>query len=336
MKDFTNFQDKPDASTIPPPSIPSPDSKTNPHNNRAKGRRKYGHDYRAPWKYHITISKAPSCQAFSSPVVKNLTPDGVKTDYSRLGRIIWQGIKNLQLPYLRIYQYSIMPDHIHLLIHVKEYLPRHLGYYIAEFKSKITQDWRLSNGNDSLEIFERNYHDRLILPEHSLDDVYQYIRQNPYRLAVRRMRPEFFRKTRNLYIDGREIQAYGNLFLLRNPFKLPLVVHRADNDDVYNAKLEECLYFAENGGVIVSPFISSREKLIRKAIESSGAKIILIRDHPFGDRDKPAKHDFELCCEGRLLIISPLDYPLFPKSEHPPRQQCLDMNSLAKKITKKI
>lgn len=299
---------------------------------RRRGRRKHGHDYRAPWKYHITIAKARSCADFSSIAVRNLASMEVGLDYSPLGKIIWSQIKAIQSDYLRIYQHSIMPDHLHLLVHVRKYLPRHLGFYIAEFKSQVTIGWRRMKADDEAVVFEGNYHDRIILPEHNLDDVYQYIRSNPYRLAVRHMRPEFFRKERLLIAGSREVQAYGNLFHYRNPFKYGLVVHRSDSEAVFRQKLEECLYFADNGGVVVSAFISPREKEIRREIEAADGKIILIHDRPFAGKEKPPRHDFDLCSSGNLLILSPLDYLDLPKSEHPPRWQCLDMNSLAEKI----
>lgn len=308
------------------------DSNGQPKSPRRRGRRKHGHDYCAPWKYHITISKAQGSPDFSSIDVRNMATMEVGLDYSALGKIIWRQIKAIQNDSIRIYRHSIMPDHIHLLVHVKERIPRHLGYYIAEFKSQITAEWRRITADDEIDIFEGNYHDRIILPEHNLNDIYQYIKSNPYRLAVRRIRPDFFQKERLITAGGREVQAYGNLFHYRNPFKHALIVHRSDDETIFKRKLEECLYFAENGGVVVSAFISQREKEIRKEIEAVGGKIILIQDRPFSWKEKPARHDFELCCNGSLLILSPMDYLDLPKSEHPPRQQCLDMNRLAEKI----
>ena len=323
---------KPAAAQKPQGAKPVAARQTQANGRRRNGARKHGHDYQAPWKYHITISKAPGCPDFSSLAIRELLPEGVGLTYSPLGLIIFEALKAFQLPYLRIYQHSIMPDHLHLLIHVKERLPRHLGFYIAEFKSRVTAAWRLSRGVETLEVFEENYYDRIILPEHSLNDVYQYIRQNPYRLAVRKSSPEFFQKIRGVHVDEREVQVYGNPFLLRNPFKYALIVHRADDDTVFARKLEECLYHAANGGVVVSAFISKREKEIRRQVEAAGGRLILIHDRPLAEREKPAKHDFELCAEGRLLLLSPIDYESLPKAEHPPRYQCLDMNALAETL----
>lgn len=292
-------------------------------------RRKFGHDYRSPWKYHITITKAPSCEPFSSLEVKELTINGVSTKNTLLGQIIWRAIRDMQQSSIKIYQYAIMPDHIHMLIHVTDRLMDHLGDYIARFKAGITSEWQRRKNNPKLAIFCENYNDRIILPEHSLDEVYQYIRQNPYRLAVRKASPDFFRRQRYIFVNNREIQAYGNLFLLRNPFKISLVIHRADTEEIFNKKMEECLYYATNGGVVVSPFISPREKHIRKEIEAVGGRIILIHSRPFPDRHKPARHNFNQCSSGNLLLISPIDYLSLPVTDHPSYSQCHDMNDLA-------
>ncbi len=295
------------------------------HNHR----RKFGHDYRAPWKYHITVTKAPGCQDFSEIVVKELTPGGIHTRFSALGMVIWRAIRYIQDDRLSVIRFAIMPDHLHLLVHVKQRLDEHLGLEISRLKGYVTRHWRNKTGNDCTEVFDENYNDRIILPEHSLDDVYKYIENNPYRLAVRRMRPDFFSKTRGLEIDGRECQGYGNLFFLRNPFRIALVVHRKDSDKEFWRKRDECLYYAANGGVVVSAFISQRERAIRKEIEAIGGRIILIHDRPFADRQKPARHEFGQCSQGRLLMVSAMEYQRLPKREHPSREQCLDMNKLA-------
>lgn len=293
------------------------------------GSRKRDHDYQAPWKYHITISKADECSPFSELVVNELSKEGVTLRNSLLGQIIWRQIRLFQQKEIKVYQYVIMPDHIHLLIHVRQRLARHLGYYIGILKSAVVDEWRQKNGNPDLIVFCSNYHDRIVLPEHDLNVIFQYIRQNPYRLAVRNMRPDFFRRLRGVLVCGREFFAYGNLFHIRNPFKYPLIVHRADTEEQYADKLRDALYFAVNGGVVVSAFISPREKMIRREVEAAGGKIILLRHKAFAEKEKPALHDFELCSDGRLLILTPAEYGKLDNSDYPSRMQCLDMNSLA-------
>ena len=158
-------------------------------------------------------------------------PEEVDVRYTAVGRQICRAIKEIPViePKMQVYQYKIMPDHVHLLVRVKERMPRLLGEVIHDFKSLITSSLRNIMNDGNLKVFTPNFNDKIIYPDRSLSDIFNYIRQNPYRLAVRRARPAFFRNHRNIHVGGREVQAYGNLFHLRNPFKYPLIVHRADD-----------------------------------------------------------------------------------------------------------
>lgn len=219
-----------------------------------------------------------------------------------------------------------MPDHIHILLRVREYSEKPLGYFIANLTGAATREWR-NLTNASYSVFEKGYNDRIIGSSRSLDTLYRYIRENPHRLAARRQFPEYFSRVNSLTIAGRRCQAYGNLLLLRNPFKEQVVVHRADSDAVRAAQRERWLYTAANRGVLVSPFISPDEKAVRAEAEEAGGKTILITNSRMGERYKPAAHDFALCEAGRLLIIAPegLDQDLT-------RRTCLAMNALAELI----
>ena len=86
-------------------------------------------------------------------------------------------------------------------------------------------------------VFEKDFYDRILRRYHSLDTICEYIRQNPYRLLIRRLNPQFFSKTTNITIRDTQLQAYGNLQLLDNPFKAPVVIHRADSEAIRSAKL---------------------------------------------------------------------------------------------------
>lgn len=263
------------------------------------------HDYRSICIYHITLSKAPSVPNFSSVIGSPQSPELI---YSPLGRIIESNIltfSDLNRAIER-YQYIIMPDHIHLLLHVTEYLDKPIGIYISRFKIKILQMAR-NRGlwNDS--VFNPDFHDRFLRPYHSLNVIYEYIRQNPYRLLIRKFYPDYFRRLNNIfYYKDIQWEAYGNLQLLANPFKDAVVCHRADAGTLKEERLiKNWMHLAVNGGVLISPFIAKKEKEIREKAEAKNGKIILISNEAFGDRFKPAAHDFHQCESGSLLIIAP-------------------------------
>ena len=228
-------------------------------------------------------------------------------------------------PALRVLQYVIMPDHIHLCIFAQEYLPKALGSYIGMMKVRCGQMAK-EMLTIAPPIFEKDFYDRILRRSHKLDIICEYIRQNPYRLLIRLHSPDYFRRINNVEIEGSLWQAYGNLQLLDNPFKAPVVIHRADSESLRASKNRRWKHIAENGGVLVSPFISQAEKEVRRKCEEIDGKIILISNQPFGDREKPSAHNFDRCAAGRLLILAPM------KPLPADRSTFLYLNSLAEKI----
>lgn len=221
-------------------------------------------------------------------------------------------------PAVKVLQYSIMPDHVHILLFVLQHMRDPLGNVIARFKQAINQ------ACDTVGIFNVGFNDQILKSGRSLDTLYRYIRENPRRLAARRQFPEYFRRVNDMVIAGHKCKLYGNMLLLRNPFKEQVVVHRADSQAVCAANHARWIYTAANGGVLVSPFISPAEKAVRTEADVAGGRFITITNRPMEERYKPAGRDFELCEAGRLLIVSPdsLDIDLT-------RRTCMAMNSLA-------
>lgn len=283
------------------------------------------HDYRSRCIYHITIGKAPGCPAFSR-VHGSITQPIVER--TAIGKIIESQILNLPnlCSGLQILQYVIMPDHIHFAIFAREYLPRAIGRYIGMMKVKCGQLIR-ADYPEITDIFTEDFHDRYLRPSHKLTTIFEYIRSNPYRLLIRKLHPDFFRRINNIEIDGRSWQAYGNVQLLHNPFKAPVVVHRSDSELLKADKYRRWKHLAENGGVLVSPFISAEEKDVRSQCEEVNGKVVLLTNKPFSDREKPSGRDFQRCSEGRLLILAPIS-PI-----HAGRQTFLYLNSIAEFIS---
>lgn len=135
-------------------------------------------------------------------------------------------------PALKLYQYALMPDHLHLLLSVESYLDEILGRKIGLFKNIVNKN------AGTVSVFEEGFHDQILMKERSLNGVYKYLRENPYHLAIRQKHPDFFHRQTNLIIDGRPCSAYGNIHLLENPFKMQVQVHRADGEEAYANKKE--------------------------------------------------------------------------------------------------
>lgn len=284
------------------------------------------HDYTQRKIYHITLKKHPEAPVFGRIAGDWRLPKGTPgrsfLQASRIGKIIKDCLKDINKihPALKIYQYALMPDHLHILLSVEAALDEILGRKLAAFKVMVNQ-----RSGFPL-VFEKGFNDRILSSDQKLDVIYDYLRENPFRLAVRFAKPDFFTSVSQIEIAGHACSAYGNLHLLDNPFKQQVVVHRADDSEKRKRDHDTWLHTGANGGVLVSPFISPVEKALRAEAEELGAKIILVTHEAFPERFKPAARDFSLCSEGRLLIISlglPADTILS-------RSLCLQMNALAK------
>ncbi len=294
-------------------------------NNRASW-----HDYTSRCIYHITLLKHPDSLYFGKLMGDCHLPIGMPgSPYicaSETGKAIKESLREIRLihPALRLFQYALMPDHLHIILSVEDRLDEIVGRKLGAFKVAVNK----RSGIDH--VFERGFNDQILTKSRNLDVIYNYLRANPYRLAIRKANPDFFFRRTGVVIGGTPCQLYGNLHLLDNPFKEQVIVHRADNDEVYSSNKDRWLYTAANGGILVSPFISKREKDIRKEAELLGGRFILITNRPFEEREKPSGKDFDLCAQGRLLIIapqSPMDFS---------RSACRQMNSLANHIASPI
>lgn len=298
----------------------------------------YKVQFRAPWHdytgrciYMITLRKAELVEDFGRLAGSHLVPRGERgrsyISASRVGQAIKQVLMHFSEmvePKAQVLHYALMPDHFHFIIYIKEQIEYGLGAVIARFKVAVNQEARLQ------QVFAKSFNDQILKPDRDLDKIFKYLENNPYRLAVRKVFPEYFQKVLNMDVAGMKMAVYGNLQLLQNPFKDRVVVHRCENEAEREAHRQRWLCNAANGGVLVSPFISPAERSIRKEAEAIGGRTILIRRETFGERFKPAGRDFDLCTQGRLLIIAP--WQQYGLKGTVTRQQALALNEIAERV----
>lgn len=296
-----------------------------------------GNNYRAPWHdysgkgiYHITICKETGVENFSTivgdPRLAAGMPGAAAPKYSRIGFAISKCLRKIPEihPAIWLMQYVIMPDHLHLLLQVKSDMDEILGRKIAVFKVLVNKEACIER------TFSKGFNDRIISPSQDLGVVFDYIRENPRRLLIRSVFPEYFSRVNKLRIGEKLYQAYGNLQLLKSPFMEAVIVHRADSDAILKKKMERWLYIAANGGVLISAFVSKGEKEAFRQADSLEGKFILMKETLFAEREKPSGHLYELCANGRLLLLIPMD-DAFHNLGY--RDKCLTMNRCATAIS---
>lgn len=272
----------------------------NPTQHRGTRRASF-HDYRAPGYYLITISKHPSAPIWSTlgGTPGSLTDPPV-TNLSPTGRIIeLEAATHLELyPMFEFWALCIMPDHLHIVWRVKEWLQKPLGYYIGKFKGACTTAY---NNTDSL--FTEGFNDKIAYTLDIRDRFINYVNDNPRRRLLTMQRPEYFQRRIGLSIAGREFHAYGNFQLLRAPLISPVVISRSHTDAEKAALRRQWDEIIRSGGVLVSPFVSPYERAVMHEGIAGAASIIRIIPGGLYPKYKPSGMDFDLCNQGRLLHI---------------------------------
>ena len=181
-------------------------------------------------------------------------------------------------------------------------------------------------------LFESGYNDLILLDDGQLDNWKHYLDDNPRRLAIKRLRPDYFTTLNYADIAEWHCQLVGNSFLLDIPQKVAVIVHRAYSDKEYAEYRKKWLACGEAGGILVSAAIAPREKEVMREAMNRGYRIIFVRENGFPPLYKPSGESFDACSDGRLLQVSPWEYHM--KRRKISREQCLMLNRLVEEIVK--
>ena len=309
-------------------------------------RRAHFHDYNRPGVYMITLVTEGRTRVFG--IIEGHTRGKRGTEeyphlkYSLLGRLILQEeVPKITrfYPMVKVCQVALMPDHIHLLVEVREKLPKgkHLGSVVRGFKTGCTRAWwKLQDEEEGRPcgdaqgtvcgdtvpevspsgwrpvLFQSGYHDRIIIRDGMLENISLYMDENPFRAKLREELPNLMQRRLHLWIHGREYAAFGNLFLLKNPDKLQVFFHRKNEQGIpthmtpkYEQEKEQLLQRAEEGAVLVTPGISKGEQGVVNAAITEKLSLILLQKEPITEFWKPSQSRFYVCAAGRLLILAP-------------------------------
>ena len=304
---------------------------------RSMLRRSRKNDYRSKRIYLITLNKSAKIEALSRIIGNSV--DDARVEITEAGHIFLEALKQIldRNRMLSVLNLTVMPDHVHVLLRVNEYMEQPLGFYIRHLKTACTIGYReyligkgLYTEGESLPFFEKGFHDRICSAEGQRQRMYEYVRDNPRRRWVIMQNHDFFTRLRRIEMDGKPIAAYGNLFLLDEPEISVVRFSRRFSEAEFAAMRETWMGIAKNGGVLVSPFIHQEERKIREEAVALGAKIIHVRPNGFREKHKPMGRDFDLCAEGRLLEIAPAEWR--KEWETGSRRLFMNMNGLAERL----
>jgi len=181
-------------------------------------------------------------------------------------------------------------------------------------------------------LFEKGYCDKILLRDGQLDNWKRYLDDNPRRLFIKRLHPEYFTVLHQVQLMDLPCQTVGNRFLLDIPDKAAVIVHRAYSDQEFEEYRRKWLALGEAGGVLISAAVAPREKAVMREAMNRGYRLILLRENGFPPLYKPSGEAFNACSEGRLLQVSP--WPYHMQRRIISREQCLILNRLAEHLAK--
>ena len=285
-------------------------------------RRMKDHDYRDPCIYMFTIKKSPDAPVFShvkgnpfvqgpvrfrqgcEPPESQMPPYVEKTGIGMILDVEIRKLEEYRPEYIEIYKYVVMPDHCHILLRVKQRLKCSVLKYVSATESAATSECRRRGiiPRDASLFDLEGINDRVVYGKGQLKILREYIYDNPRRLLIKRLYPDLFRRTLGLQVGDYSLDCVGNIFLLRKPM-LEVHVRRRWNEAECAEYVEKCVAAARAGMVLVSPAINRVEKEIMNAAIEEGGSVVRLLDRGFGERWKPAGKDFDLCAEGRLLVL---------------------------------
>lgn len=312
------------------------------------------------WKgvgiYHVTLTIPSREPLLGELCIPDNDPKQAHIKRTKLGNALVEKLLNhpTYYPEVQIVQYCLMPDHLHVILYVKQPMKQTFNMVVRSLWQAAKKlgrayntpsinpesDSGLTNGENtdaSFPIFTERPFVRPMSHKGQLQTMIHYVQMNPQRLATKKLMPGFFRVQEDIEIAGRKYRGIGNAALLQTSRFAPVHVRRTMIDEAMhgdNKRLRDymngCVLAARQGAVMVSPFISDKEKEVMVVLLAEEHPIIYIADNGFRDYYKPSDGLFDAVAAGRVLILSPWEYD--PSKRHVTRAECVAMNQMAEEI----
>lgn len=304
------------------------------------------------WKgvgiYHVTLTIPSREPLFGTLCCPDNDPTRAFVERTELAEQIIHTIFHIQdiHPEVRVLQFCVMPDHVHVILYVTRTMDTGIKTVVRGWWQGAKKAAALSVAPDSIRnnqqslpsIFTEIPFIRPMSRRGQLDAMMQYVKMNPQRLATKHLKPGYFCVQEGINIAGRIYSGVGNTKLLLAEHFAPVhvrstMLEEAEQGD--NKRLRDymnsCVIAARQGTVMVSPFISKKEKEVLFVLLAEEHPIILITDNGFRNYYKPSSGLFDAVAAGRVLILSPWEYD--PAKKHVSRADCVAMNQMAEEIS---
>ena len=362
--------------------------------------RENGWDYKGRAIYHFTLAVEQRYPLFG--VLQGDSAETARVQLNSFGHKIYQTLRNLPKFYagkgfaFRILAMKVMPDHLHVVVHVLEPLPKSIGAVVRGFKSACTMIYKrdyfvsggenadfsggenaaevhkqgertegdrepggtksgeengagFSGGENAAEVHKQGgtrtelpnevtdevfvdfnpifanrgsiwqqdpayYYERILHHKGQLNNMIQYVKDNPRRLWLRKQHPDLFRLHRQTEVEGLFFTSLGNHFLLDWPDRQLIEVSRSATDDQVQQRLQLALSAAQNGTITYTAAISKGEQFIARTLREQGFPLVVLLYDGFPEVGSPKERYykpggvyFKACSKGQLLLLEPTE-----------------------------
>lgn len=310
------------------------------------------------WKgigiYHVTLVVPSREPLLGKLVIPDDDPTQAKVERTELGKGVVCALAHITelYPDIRLLQYTVMPDHLHAILYVTRVMDKSIrtvlrGFwqgvkklgrtYISSIDTNSIRNNERNSETDILPVFTEQPFIRPLSRKGQLKAMIRYVQMNPQRLATKRLKPGYFCVQHGVEINGRTYDAVGNIALLQADKYMPVHVRRtmveaAEHGDnkVLRDYMNSCVLVARTGTVMVSPFISPKEREVLAVLVAEGHPIIYLADNGFGEYYKPSDGLFEMVAKGQMIILSPWQHE--ERKRPITRAECVALNNMAEEI----
>ena len=311
------------------------------------------------WKgvgiYHVTLTIPSRQPLLGTLVIPDNDPAKAIIDESPLAKDVVKCLLHIYEyhPEVQVLRFCVMPDHLHAILHVRQTMPVGIKTVVRGFWQAAKKIGRAYSSANCLSIAPNTIRDntpplsdpiftempfiRPLSRRGQLQTMMHYVKMNPQRLATKRLMPGYFRVQRDIEIADRKYDGVGNVALLNAPSYTPVHVRRTmveaaehGNNQPLRDYMNGCVIAARKGDVMVSPFISPKEKEVLEVLLREKLPFIYLSDNGFGEYYKPSNLLFDACAEGQVLILSPWQHDAGKR--HITRAECVALNGMAEEI----
>ena len=156
-------------------------------------------DYRQPCIYQITLVLANrASKALGRLVMPSVSAESAKIELSQVGNAVlreWQSIGDNH-PEVKPLFMQVMPDHVHGILRVLKPMAKPLGNVIGGFKAGSSKAAIGSGG-----LWAPGFQDSILFRDGQLEAMFEYLRDNPRRLAIKKLMPDLFRVRREVGVN---------------------------------------------------------------------------------------------------------------------------------------